>query len=69
MTHKLTHDNAAVVSTAIHWLPVDENTPHGVKCLVIERSQGIAYLREYWPSDTWTHWSPLPRFYEGEPKY
>lgn len=63
--HTLTHNNAAVVSQTINWIPVDETTPCGAKCLVIDQSQGIAYLRNYWPGHGWTHWSPLPRFKEG----
>ena len=62
MSHHITHNHAAVVSHSMTWLPVDAHTPHGIKCLVIEQSQGIAYLREYWPTDTWTHWHPLPCF-------
>lgn len=62
VTHKITHNNTAVVSTVISWIPIDDITPQGVKCLVIDKTQGIAYLREYWPGHGWTHWSPLPRF-------
>lgn len=53
---------AALVSNEIEWIPVSETTPAGVKCLVIDEKQGIAYLREYWPKDDWTHFYPLPRF-------
>ena len=62
MTHKLNADHTALVSTQIEWIPIEESTPVGAKCLVIDDGQGIAYLREYWPGHGWTHWHPLPRF-------
>ena len=63
MTHHITHNHTAVVSQTMAWLPMDAATPQGVKCLVIDQTQGIAYLRDYWPGDGWTHWHPLPRFH------
>jgi hypothetical protein len=60
MTHKLTHDNAAVVAPAIKWMPIDEHTPIGSKMLLIEKAQGIAYLRVHHKGDGFTHWHALP---------
>lgn len=60
--HHVTHDGAAVVSSGIRWLPIDALTPRGSKCLVIDKAQGVAYLREIHTGDGFTHWHPLPKF-------
>jgi len=62
MTHKPDSTGKALVSSSIEWIPVSATTPTGVRCLVIDEKQGIAYLREYWPSGGWTHYHPLPKF-------
>jgi hypothetical protein len=62
MTHKLTHDNAAVVAPAIKWLPIDEHTPIGSKMLLIEKAQGVAYLRAHFKGDGFDYFHPLPTF-------
>jgi len=62
MTHSPDSTGQALVSSSIEWIPVSATTPTGVKCLVIDEKQGIAYLREYWPKDGWTHFFPLPKF-------
>ena len=66
MTHKLTHDGAALVAPAIKWIPITKDTPFGAKCLVIDQVQGIAYLRALWPGNGWTHYHPLPRFNDSQ---
>lgn len=63
MNHKLTNDGAAVVAPSINWLPIDNKTPTGSKMLLIDRRQGIAYLRIHLQGDGFTHWYPLPTFY------
>jgi len=67
MTHKLNAEGTALVSTEVFWIPIDENTPTGAKCLVIEKAQGIGYLREYWPGHGWDHYYPMPRFRKEPP--
>ena len=62
MMHAPNTARTALVSTTAEWLPITADTPTGMKCLVIDRDQGIAYLRDYWPGHGWTHYFPLPRF-------
>jgi len=61
MTINLDSTRADLVSTEVFWIPIDATTPRGAKCLVIDSSQGIAYLREFWPGHGWSHYYPLPR--------
>ena len=65
MTHSPDSTGKALVSSAIEWIPVSDATPTGVRCLVIDEKQGIAYLREYWPKDGWSHYFPLPKLPKG----
>ncbi len=62
MTHKLTANGAAVVAPAIHWLPIDKDTPIGARMLLIQKSQGVAYVRSRQAYDGFDHWFPLPTF-------
>lgn len=62
MTHSPNTARTALVSTTEEWLTISDQTPTGMKCLVIDKAQGIAYLRDYWPGHGWTHYFPLPRF-------
>ncbi len=63
---KLDSTQSALVSQSITWIPIDADTPIGVKCLVIDKKQGIAYLRPYTLNHGWTHYSPLPTFRDKE---
>jgi hypothetical protein len=60
MIHKITTDRAAVVTPAIKWLPIDQDTPIGSKMLLIDKAQGVAYLRVHLKGDGFTHWYGLP---------
>ena len=62
MTHKLTADGAAAVTPDIHWLPINDATPIGARMLLIEKSQGIAFVRAHFHGDGFDHWFPLPTF-------
>jgi len=64
VTHKLTHNRAAVVAPAIKWMPIDEHTPIDSKMLLINQRQGIAIVSIRRKQDGWTHWHPLPVFSE-----
>jgi hypothetical protein len=66
MTHKLTADGAAVVTPNIKWLPITPNTPMGARMLLIEKAQGVAYIRARMKGDNFTHWHPLPTFKDPE---
>jgi hypothetical protein len=64
MNYKLNNANTAAVSTEVFWIPIDKNTPRGVKLLMINEKAGVAILGKYWGSaDQFeTHWHPLPQF-------
>lgn len=65
MTSKLIRvnkDNTAAVNQSVHWIPIDENTPRGVKLLLINKAHGIAVLSTYNPAFGWTHYQGLPKF-------
>ena len=60
MTHKISSDGAAAVAPDVKYLPVDEYTPTGVKMILAERAQGIAYIRTRRKGDGFDLWFPLP---------
>jgi len=63
MTHKLNSERTAAVSLDAEWLPIDANTPRGIKMLLISVKCSIARNCTYHPSDkNFTHWHPLPKF-------
>jgi hypothetical protein len=61
---RLDSTRTTVVADNYYWIPIDENTPTGVKVLLLGRS-GVATMGQYAhrPGETqfWTHWAPLPR--------
>jgi hypothetical protein len=62
--YRLDSTCTAAVSDNYYWIPIDENTPTGVKVLLLGRS-GVATMGQYAhrPGETqfWTHWAALPR--------
>ena len=61
--YKLDSTRTTVVSTDYYWIPIDENTPTGVKVLLLGRS-GVATMGHYENTpgtQFWTHFAPLPR--------
>jgi hypothetical protein len=62
--YRLDSTRTAVVADDYYWIPIDENTPTGVKVLLLGRS-GVATMGQYAhrPGETqfWTHFAPLPR--------
>lgn len=63
MTHRISSDGAAAVSIDTFWLPIDKDTPRGVKVLLISQRYGIAQVGVHMASDKFfTHWHPVPRF-------
>lgn len=67
MNYRISSDKAAAVSPTVHWLPIDENTPRGVKLQLINRSAGVATYSTFSGCTHWTHWSPLPTFSKDAP--
>jgi hypothetical protein len=60
---RLDSTRTAVVSNDYYWIPIDENTPTGVKVLLLGRS-GVATMGHYEAlpgTQFWTHFAPLPR--------
>jgi hypothetical protein len=64
MNYKLNTDKTAAVATEVFWMPIDYDTPVGVKMLVINQAHGIACICVRRTQDSWTHWAPLPKFKE-----
>jgi len=63
LTHKINNEGTAAVSLDAFWIPIDANTPHGVKLWLINRHAGSAYPAQYNPGDDFpTHWHPNPKF-------
>ena len=62
MPHKLNRDQSAVVAEDQKWIPIGPFTPVGVRMLLIDEKQGIAYIRQHTKDDQFTHWSPIPTF-------
>jgi len=62
MTHKLNTDKTALVATDHYWIPIDADTPLGVKLLLINQSAGVATLGQYFKTGHFTHYAALPKF-------
>ena len=62
--YKLDSTRSTVVADDYYWIPIDENTPTGMKVLLLGRS-GVATMGHYEhkPGETqfWQFWAPLPR--------
>ena len=58
----------AAVDREYHWLPVDADTPRGVKLQLIRRQDGVAHCGQLFANNKhWTHWAPLPTFNKDTP--
>jgi len=63
MKTTINSDGEAVVSYDLHWKPIDESTPRGVKMLLISQKYGITSVGIHISNDKYfTHWHPLPTF-------
>ena len=62
--HKLDSTRSTVVADDYFWIPIDQDTPTGMKVLLLGRS-GVATMGHYEhkPGETqfWQFWAPLPR--------
>ena len=68
MNYRLTTDRAAAVSPTVHWLPITEATPRGVKLQLINKAAGVAVYSIYTAGSDWTHFCPLPTFAPDDKK-
>jgi len=68
MTHKINTANTACVTQLVQWLPIDANTPRGVKLQLISRQSGIAWygIHKAGGDNYASHWAPLPTFAPGD---
>ncbi len=60
---RLDSTRTTVVADDYYWIPIDKNTPTGVKVLLLGRS-GVATMGHYEAlpgTQFWTHWAALPR--------
>ena len=62
--YKLDSTRSTVVADDYYWIPIDDDTPTGMKILLLGRS-GVATMGHYEhkPGETqfWQFWAPLPR--------
>jgi len=62
VNHKLNTDKTALVATDHYWIPIDADTPLGVKLLLINQGAGVATLGQYFKTGHFTHYAALPKF-------
>ena len=64
INYRLDSTRSTVVADDYYWIPIDQDTPTGMKVLLLGRS-GVATMGHYEhkPGETrfWTHFAPLPR--------
>ena len=63
ITFRLDSTRSTVVADDYYWIPIDDDTPTGMKVLLLGRS-GVATMGHYEHkpgTQFWTHWCPLPR--------
>lgn len=63
-SYTLNTTKTAAVAAEFYWSPIGNDTPRGVKILLLGRG-GVASLGHYHhkpgESEFWTHWAPLPK--------
>lgn len=63
ITYRLDSTRSTVVADDYYWIPIDQDTPTGMKVLLLGRS-GVATMGHYEAlpgTQFWTHFAPLPR--------
>lgn len=61
MTHTINSAGTAAVAVDYYWLPIDGDTPRGVKLQLLGKG-GVATYGIWNGRDTfYTHWAPLPK--------
>lgn len=65
MTHKINTDRTVAVAIDYFWIPIDKETPRGVKIQLLGAG-GVAMYTHYNGVDPFfTHWAPLPKRKDG----
>ena len=62
MSHSLNTEKTVSVAEGYYWLPIDADTPRGVKVQLLTKG-GVAIYGHYTEAHVgaYTHWAPLPR--------
>ena len=60
VTHTINSTHTAAVATDHYWIPIDANTPRGVKLQLLGQG-GVAQYSNYHGDAFWSHWAPLPK--------
>ena len=61
MTYAINNAGTVAVATDCYWIPIDENTPRGVKLQLLTKG-GVAIYGHWDRRETfYTHWAPLPK--------
>lgn len=61
MTHTLNSTATVAVAVDYYWLPIDTDTPKGVKLQLLGKG-GVAIYGTWNGKDTfYTHWAPVPK--------
>ena len=60
VTHTINSTHTAAVATDYYWIPIDANTPRGVKLQLLGQG-GVAQYSNYHGDPFWSHWAPLPK--------
>ena len=58
--HTINSTHTAAVATDYYWIPIDANTPRGVKLQLLGQG-GVAQYSNYHGDAFWSHWAPLPK--------
>lgn len=61
MTHTINSNRTVAVAVDYYWLPIDTNTPRGVKLQLLGKG-GVAVYGTWNSKDPfYTHWAPVPK--------
>lgn len=61
MNYALNSDKSVAVATDYYWMPIDLDTPRGVKLQLLGKSGVAIYGNWDGKNEFFTHWAPLPK--------
>lgn len=68
MSYALNSSHTVAVATDYYWIPINDDTPRGVKLQLLSIG-GVATYGTYNGKDKFfTHWAPLPKRIENDEK-
>lgn len=63
MTQKLNSDKTTLVTQEQLWQEINKEAPKGIKCLLINKTAGVAYIGVLTHGDSYpTHYAAFPKF-------